>query len=63
MDALFLRNLTYVKCLTIIEHEEVDTDFEGKTRIQKQDCLEDKLTNNYIGSRSTWDNLETVVCL
>jgi hypothetical protein len=29
------RNLTYVKCMTIIEHEEVDTDasdFEGKTR-------------------------------
>jgi hypothetical protein len=28
--------------------------------IQKYDCLEDKLTNNYIGSRSTWDNLKLI---
>jgi hypothetical protein len=28
--------------------------------IQKQDCLEDKMTNNYIGSRSTWDNLKLI---
>jgi hypothetical protein len=28
--------------------------------IQKQDGLEDKLTNNYIGSRSTWDNLKLI---
>jgi hypothetical protein len=28
--------------------------------IQKYDCLEDKLTNNYIGCRSTWDNLKLI---
>jgi hypothetical protein len=28
--------------------------------IQKQDCPEDKMTNNYIGSRSTWDNLKLI---
>jgi hypothetical protein len=28
--------------------------------IQKYDCLEDKMTNNYIGSRSTWDNLKLI---
>jgi hypothetical protein len=28
--------------------------------IDKYDCMEDKLTNNYIGSRSTWDNLKLI---
>jgi hypothetical protein len=28
--------------------------------IDKYDILEDKLTNNYIGSRSTWDNLKLI---
>jgi hypothetical protein len=28
--------------------------------IQKYDVMEDKLTNNYIGSRSTWDNLKLI---
>jgi hypothetical protein len=28
--------------------------------LRKYDVLEDKLTNNYIGSRSTWDNLKLI---
>jgi hypothetical protein len=28
--------------------------------IEKYDVMEDKLTNNYIGSRSTWDNLQLI---
>jgi hypothetical protein len=28
--------------------------------ILKYDSMEDKLTNNYIGSRSTWDNLKLI---
>jgi hypothetical protein len=28
--------------------------------IEKYDVMEDKLTNNYIGSRSTWDNLKLI---
>jgi hypothetical protein len=32
----------------------------SNNEIQKYDCLEDKMTNNYIGSRSTWDNLKLI---
>jgi hypothetical protein len=28
--------------------------------VEKYDVMEDKLTNNYIGSRSTWDNLKLI---
>jgi hypothetical protein len=28
--------------------------------IEKYDIMEDKLTNNYIGSRSTWENLKLI---
>jgi hypothetical protein len=30
------------------------------TAVEKYDVMEDKLTNNYIGSRSTWDNLKLI---
>jgi hypothetical protein len=34
--------------------------FTGKKEIQGYDVMEDKLTNNYIGSQSTWDNLRLI---